>query len=164
MWKNNKEVNGELRKPIIYFAFAIATDEDPDNLLAHVSHKWHQFGSFMLKIQELQSFESETVLCLFNVFTSTPKKTVLGELCEILKKAQDLAQEMDATEFLWYTMDLPVNSTLPALELCPVNPKLPGQDTSHINKLSWRAQVNRKVFHMECDCRYATESSILFSS
>jgi hypothetical protein len=93
---------------------------------------------------------------LFNVFTSTPKKTVLGELCEILKKAQDLAQEMDATEFFWDTADLPTNCTLQALELHLVNPKLPGQDTSHYNKFIWRAQANRKVFHVECDHKYAT--------
>jgi hypothetical protein len=108
-----------------------------------------------LKVKELQSFESETILCLFNVFTSTPKQTVLAELCDILSKAQDLAQEMDTTEFFWDAADLPTNSTLPALELCLVNTKTPGQDTSHYNKLSWRAQANRKVYHVECDRRYA---------
>jgi hypothetical protein len=34
-------------------------------------------------------------------------------------------------------------------------PKLPGQDTSHYNKLSWRAQANRKVYHVECNRRSA---------
>jgi hypothetical protein len=85
--------------------------------------------------------EDQGTTVLLYVFTSTPKKTVLGELCEILKKVQDQAQEMDATatEFFWDTTDLPTNSTLPALKLRLVNPKLPGQDTSHYNKLSWRA-------------------------
>ena len=51
--------------------------------------------------------------------------------------------------------DLPNNSTLPALEIRLQNPKLPGQDTSHFSKMSWRVQSNRKAFHLECDCRFA---------
>jgi hypothetical protein len=42
-------------------------------------------------------------------------------------------------------------------ELRLMNPKTPGQDTSQYNKLSWRAQANRKVFHVECDRRFATD-------
>jgi hypothetical protein len=65
---------------------------------------------------------------------------------------------MDPTEFFWDAADLPTNSTLPTLELCLLlNPKTPGQDTSHYNKLSWRAQANRKIYHVECDRGYATE-------
>jgi hypothetical protein len=89
-----------------------------------------------LKVKELQSFESKTILCLFNVFTCTPKQTVLAELCNILSKAQDLAQEMDPMEFFLDVVGLPTNSTLPVLELCLLNPKTPGQDTSHYNKMS----------------------------
>jgi hypothetical protein len=114
-------------------------------------------GGIILKVKELQWFESETILCLFNVFTCTPKQTVLAELCKLLSKAQDLAQEMDPTEFFWDAADLPTNSTLPALKLCLLNPKTPRQDTSHHNKLSWTAQANRKVYHVECDRCYATK-------
>ncbi len=39
VWKNNKEVKGKVRNPIIYFAFAFATDKEPDDLLARVSHE-----------------------------------------------------------------------------------------------------------------------------
>ncbi len=35
--------------------------------------------------------------------------------------------------------------------------KLPGQDISHFNKLSWKAQVNRKAYHVECDSCYSAE-------
>jgi hypothetical protein len=51
--------------------------------------------------------------------------------------------------------DLPSNSTLPALELRLQNPKLPRQDMSHLSKMSWWAQANRKAFHLECDRRFA---------
>ncbi len=90
------------------------------------------------------------ILCLFNVFTATNKKTVLAELCELLSKAQELAQDINPTEFFWDAADLSRNSTLPALELCLMNPKTPGQE------LSLRAQANRKVFHVECDRCFTT--------
>ena len=57
VWKNNKEVKGEVQNPTIYFAFAFATNEDPANLLACVSHEWHCRGVILLKFKELQTFE-----------------------------------------------------------------------------------------------------------
>ncbi len=110
-----------------------------------------------MRVKELQSFENETILCLLNVFTTTNKKTVLAELCQILSKAQELAQDINATEFFWDAEELPKHSTLPALELWLVNPKTPGQYTSQYQKLSWRVQANRKVYHVECDRRYTTD-------
>ncbi len=133
VWKNNKEVKGKVRNPIIYFAFAFTTDKEPEDLLARVSHKWHRRGGILLKIKELQTFESETILCIFNVFTSPLKKTILYEFQEILEKAMKEAQEHDSTDFLFDSNDLPANSSLPAIELHLQNPKLPGQDTSHFN-------------------------------
>ena len=38
-----------------------------------------------------------------------------------------------------------------------MNLKLPGQDTSHFNKLSWRVQANQKVYHVECDRHFAKD-------
>jgi hypothetical protein len=54
-------------------------------------------------------------------------------------------------------VDLPNNSTLPALEIRLQNPKLPGQDTSNFSKMSWQAQSNWKAFHLECNQRYAAD-------
>ena len=88
---------------------------------------------------------------------ATNKKTILSEFCCILTQAQEQAQEADFTEFFWDPADLPKHSTLPALELRLQNPKTPGHDTSQYNKLSWRAQANRKVYHVECDRRYAPD-------
>ncbi len=132
-------------------------DEEPEDLLARVSHEWHCRGGILLKIKELQTFESETILCIFNIFTSTPKKTILYEFQEILEKAMKEAQEHDSTDFLFDFNDLPANSSLPAIELRLQNPKLPGRDTSHFKKLSWKAQVNRKAYHVECDSCYSVE-------
>jgi hypothetical protein len=44
---------------------------------------------------------------------------------------------------------------IPALELWLQNPKFPGQDVSHFNKLEWQVQNNRKVYHVECNKRFA---------
>jgi hypothetical protein len=41
VYKNNKEVMNQVQDPIIYFAFAFATDEEPEELLARVDHEWH---------------------------------------------------------------------------------------------------------------------------
>ena len=50
VWKNNKEVKGDLKNPIIYFSMAIATNEEPEELLAWISHEWHQHGGIILKV------------------------------------------------------------------------------------------------------------------
>jgi hypothetical protein len=68
-----------------------------------------------------------------------------------------MAQEFDSLDYMFDLNDLPTHSTLLAIELRLVNPKLPGQDTLHFNNLSWKAQANRKVFHVECDSRYLAE-------
>jgi hypothetical protein len=157
VFKNNKEVKGELQNPSIYFLMGIAMDEVLEDLIARIIHKWHCRGGLSLRVKELQSFESEMILCLFNVLTATNKKTILSELNQILAKAQEHAQEINATEFFWDPRNLPKHSILSALELCLLNPKTPGHDTLQYNKLSWRAQANRKVYHMECDQKHATD-------
>jgi hypothetical protein len=157
-WGNKtKKDEEEFRGPIIYFSFAIATDEDPEELLARIIHEWQRRGSILLRIKELQSFESETVLSLFNICTAVPKKVILDKILTILAQAQSFAQEVDFTKFNWNVEDLPTDSTLPAMVICLQNPKLPGQDTSNYSKLSWRVQANRKVYHVECNRRYATD-------
>jgi hypothetical protein len=151
--KKDKE---EFRDPIVYFSLVIAMDEDPKELLARIIHEWQRRGGILLRIKELQSFKSEMVLSLSNICTAVPKKFILDKFITILAQAQSFAhQEVDFTEFNWDVEDLPTDSTLPAMVICLQNPKLPGQDTSNYRKLSWRVQANRKVYHVECDRRYA---------
>ncbi len=40
VFKNNKEVKGDLKNPIIYFSMAITTNKEPEDLLARISHEW----------------------------------------------------------------------------------------------------------------------------
>jgi hypothetical protein len=141
--------------PIVYFLLAMATDKDPEDLLSRIIHEWQRRGGILLRIKELQSFESDTILAFYNIFTTTLKKYLLQEFRAILQEAQSMAQDVEPTDFFWSMEDLPSNSILPALELCLQNPKLPGQDMSHFSKMSWRAQANRKAFHLECNRRLA---------
>jgi hypothetical protein len=79
---------------------------------------------------------------------------LLAEIHDFLTAAQSQIQEHDPTEFWWGLEDTASTSSLPPLELRLQNPKLPDQDTSH-NKLSWLVQANQKVYHVECDNRFA---------
>jgi hypothetical protein len=80
---------------------AIATDPDPEDIIARVIHEWHQIVGAHLQIQELQTFESKTTLTLFNIFTSTNKKILLAKLEQILTDVQAQVQEHDPSEFWW---------------------------------------------------------------
>jgi hypothetical protein len=86
----------------------------------------------------------------------TTKSVLLAELEDILTQAQTRAQEIDPTKFWWSANKTSKNSSLPSIGLRLQNPKLPGQDTSHYNKLSWMVQVKRNVLHVECDKKFAS--------
>jgi hypothetical protein len=124
--------------------------------VSRIIYKWHRIGGVCLTIKDLQSFESKTILSCFNVFTQTDKSVLLAKLEDILTQAQARAQEINPTEFWWSADKTPKNSSLPPIELRLQNPKLPGQDTSHYSKLSWRVQANRKVLHVKCDKKFAS--------
>jgi hypothetical protein len=116
-----------------------------------------QKGGIKLEVKGLQSLESETILMLFNVYTLTPKKILLDELKMILSKAQAMAQLVDRDKFSWDRDDLPEHSTIPDINFRSLIPRLPGQDVSHLGKLSWQVQNNRKVLHVKCDKRFSAE-------
>jgi hypothetical protein len=95
-WGNKaKKDKEEFMDPIVYFSLAIATDKDPEELLARIIHEWQHPGGLLLRIKKLQSFESEKVLTLFNICTMVPKKFILDKFLTILAQAQSFAQEED---------------------------------------------------------------------
>ncbi len=106
-------------------------------------------------MKELQTFDSKTILLLFNVSIQLPKKCLLEEFKMILTEAQALAWSMNINEFERDTKDLPEYSTVPEMELRLQVPKLPGQDVSHFNKLEYRVSNNRRAFHVEYDKRFS---------
>ena len=55
-WGNKtKKDKEELRDPIVYFSFEIATDEDPEEMLARIIHKWQRCGGILLRIKECKT-------------------------------------------------------------------------------------------------------------
>ncbi len=83
----------------------MATDKDPEDLLSQIIHEWQRCGGILLRVKKLQSFESDTILAFYNIFTPTPKKYLLQEFYAILREAQSMAQEIEPTDYfgLWKT-------------------------------------------------------------
>jgi hypothetical protein len=86
--KGNNKNKEEFCDPVVYFMMAIAMGTDPEELISKVIHEWQRMGGVCLQIKELQTFESKTILLLFNIFTATNKKILLAELQEIFTAAQ----------------------------------------------------------------------------
>ena len=133
----------------------IATEEEPSEILKCINQEWFKQGGRYIRVKELQSFDSETIITLFNVSIQVPKKCLLEEYKMILMDAQKLAKNMQLNDFDFDANDLPENSTIPAIELRLQVPKLPGQDTSHFNKLEYRVSNNRRAYHVECNKRFS---------
>jgi hypothetical protein len=54
MWGNKaKKDKEELKDPVVYFSLAIATDEDPEELIARIVHKWQRHGGILLQIKKI---------------------------------------------------------------------------------------------------------------
>jgi hypothetical protein len=154
--KNKKSDNDEYKDPLVYFTMAIATDEDPGEVVERIRQEWGRIGGKLLRIKELQSFDSESIFGIYSVSTQIPKHLLLKDLTAILCEAQAIAKKENITDLQFDPWDLPRNSTIPPLDLRLSVPKIPGQDTSQFNKLEWRVQNHRKVYHIECDKRFST--------
>jgi hypothetical protein len=152
--KKDKEKE-EYKDPTVFFSFAIATEEDPSEILERINQEWFKQGGRYLRVKDLQSFDSVTIITLFNISIQVPKKCLLEEYKLILTEAQEKASDMQLDDFFFDPNDLPENSSIPAIELRLQVPKLPGQDTSHFNKLEYRVQNNRRAYHVECDKRFS---------
>ncbi len=147
----------EFNDPIVYFSLAAAMDENPEELISRIQLEWSKKGGIKLEVKGLQSLESETILMLFNVYTLTPQKILLDELKMILTEAQTMAQLIDRDEFRWDRDNLPEHSSIPDIDFRSLIPRLPGQDVSHLGKLSWQVQNNKKVLHVECDKHFSSD-------
>jgi hypothetical protein len=61
-WGKAKKGKEEFRDPIVYFSLVMATDKSPKDLLLRIMHEWQHRGGILLRVKELQSFESDTIL------------------------------------------------------------------------------------------------------
>ncbi len=109
----------EFHDPIVHFSLVMAIDKDPKDLLSRIIHEWQRR---LIKVKEIQSFESNMILAFYNTFTATPKKYLLQESQSILKEAQIMVKEIEPTDFFWTMEDLLSNYTLPTMGLCLQDP------------------------------------------
>jgi hypothetical protein len=118
--KNATKGKDEYKNPVVFFSMAIATDNEPEELVNRISMEWSKAGGQRLSIKNLQSFKSETIIALFNVYTATKKDTLLSKLNKILTLALAEIQEDDSDEFLGVFK-------VPKMDLHLQVPKLPGR-------------------------------------
>jgi hypothetical protein len=78
--KNKKSDNDEYKDPLVYFTMAIATDEDPGKVVERIRQEWGRIGGKLLRIKELQSFDSESIFGIYSVSTQIPKHLLLKDL------------------------------------------------------------------------------------
>jgi hypothetical protein len=150
VWGENALKNKEeVKDPVVYFSMAIAMDVPPKQVMELISFKWNKSGGRRIIIKELQSFDSKIILALFNMYTGTNKKMIMAELRSILYQAIQQIRDGDKDD------PLATIQKLPPMDLRLQVPKLPGQDVSNFNKLSYKQQASRKVLHVECDKQHA---------
>jgi hypothetical protein len=134
-----------MEDPEVYFAFAFSCDVDPDDLIERVIHEWRRQGGNRLELSELECFESETAIVIYNLLHDGNTSTLLKEARRFLNAAKK-AEEEEAIEGQFQFAGKPV----PAMTMRLGVPKIPGLDTSQFNDWDWRDAHKRKALHFEC--------------
>ncbi len=80
---------------MVYFSFVMAMGDEPSETLEEINQEWFKQGGRYLRVMKLQSFDSETIIALFNISIQVPKKCLLEEYKMILMEAQKLAKNMN---------------------------------------------------------------------
>ncbi len=145
--------------PTVYFPLDVSSAVDPKEIIERCLHEWMHIGGTRMNIKDLQDINSKTVVTLFKVSMSTRKGVILAELKKILTKVQMLVQDKsgDITKYYFsMEMDMVIGKTLLAFNLRVQNAKLRGQEVSIFNKLSKRAQMAHKKWHIEMACKHAS--------
>ncbi len=162
--KSHKLKKEEFRDPTVYFSMIVSTEVRPQELTDCVTHEWARSGGNRLKIKDLQTIESKTVVTFFCVSTMTPKAVLLAELRTILLQAQQRASEeaLDTSTFN-FTLDkgIEVGKSLPPMNLRMQVALLKGVPVNAFSKLSYQAQEVRRSWHLEVDSQYATKMKAL---
>jgi hypothetical protein len=61
-WGKAKKGKEEFRDPIVYISLVMATDKNPEDLLSRIIYELQRCGGILLRVKELQSFESDMIL------------------------------------------------------------------------------------------------------
>ncbi len=140
------------------FLPVVSSAVDPKEIIERCLHEWTRNGGTKMSIKDLQEVDKKTMVSLFKVSTSTRREVILAKLKKILTKAQMLTRK-ESGDIMKYDFsmntDVAIGKMLPALNLRVQNARLRNQEVSIFNKLSNRAQMARKSWHLEVACKHA---------
>ena len=147
-WRKDGDTRDEeeLQDPEVYFAIAFSSDEKPEDVVDRISCEWGRLNGKKMWLKAINSFKTETPVAIYHMLNSAHHFTIIAELKGILEEAKDRETEVDMF-YAW------ADHEIPELGLRLNVPKIPGQDTSVFQGWPRRMQWNRKVIHVECDCK-----------
>ena len=131
--------------PEVNFGFVFACDKDPEKLFDRVKQEWRRQGGNRLYLKDLQTHDVDCAAVLWKLYTQCHEPTIAAELRVMLEKARDAEDDAAMGEFRWGGLNIPDVSLRLAV------PRLPGLDTSRLNKLKYKEKQMRKAMHVDCD-------------
>jgi hypothetical protein len=126
------------RSSVAYFSFAVSSDVDPCEIMARVNVDWNMQGGTRLSVKSLGVFDTVTPMVIYFLWNEGHGPTLLGELQQILSQAAPASLGGE-------------QAAIPSMALRKQIPRIPGQDTSDFNNLSFRAQMARRAWHIEVE-------------
>ena len=114
-----------LEDPEVYFVFAFSCDIDPDAMIERVIHEWRCQGGDRLELSELECFELEVAIVVYNILHD-------GNISTLLKKAKrflNVAKKAEEEEAIGGQFQF-AGKAVPALTTRLGVPKIPGLDTT----------------------------------
>ena len=141
--KGKKQGGGK----VLYFVCHISCDRDPRKLVENVAFEWMSYGN-MLRVKELQSVETETPIIFYNLSTEVQKATVVEEVNQCLKLAQE--RMSNAIDFAGYDWEVAMGD-LPEVTIRSNIPRPPkSKSVKETGKLPNYLQNSKRTWHLEC--------------
>ena len=93
-WKgyNNNNDNleeEELISPEVYLTFCISTDKELTELLSKVCVEWGKLGGKKLWLKSIPSFNTATLVVIYNMLNSIHEPTLVPEIIPIFRQAHN---------------------------------------------------------------------------
>jgi hypothetical protein len=133
----------DLVDPEVNFSLVISCDEEPEEVLSRIRQEWRKNGGNRLGVKELKTHVTKGAIVLYHLYNQGHEGTILAETKRMLEEARDLEEEEAMDDFEYGEKDVP------EFTLRLMVPKIPGQDTTRLNKLPWRVAAQRKALHIE---------------
>jgi hypothetical protein len=150
---------------MVYFSVIISTNAAPQEVINCTAHEWNKASGTRLQIKDLQHVDSEMVVSLVKVSTTTSKDVILEELKRILKVVQARAEVYENIDPYKYDFsmesDVDLGKSLPAMNLCIQHAKLQGVGVSTFKMLKHHAQMVCQSWHLEVISKHVPKMKLL---